>query len=535
MSDLWFTLLGPFTVCRDGVDVTPASPERRAVLAALVLERGRVVSVDDLASALRLDGSADPLVTLRPHVDALAALLDPDRAGPRLLTTDDGWRLDLPDPASDLDEATSLDRSAALHLMRGQQREAARDLQTATRLWRGRSLDGLAGGWFDARRTALDDLLDRLVADLARVVASRPTPEVAAYLQVLSRRYPLHPVVWWHRIQVEETVHGVVPSRELYWEARRVLGDREMRPAWQPRDEPGPDRGADDSLRTLVTLARAGRRTRPVGAALPDAVLAALGLPVPAVDEVRFEVLVRPETVVGDRAVPLVPDGTQALLGVLLLSGGGPLVAADLVARAGTGALDDEDVRAAFDRLGARARDLAGREVLTVLRTSRGWELPQVPGRLDLEGARTLVAAATGALAAHRTHLAAPALRHVLDRVPAEPFAALRGPWFAARRTEIVLWRTRVEAECLRAERAQAVALAAVESTANAVRGDPLREDHWAEHLQALVRAGLSEEALHAYADVEGRLHLALRTAPGPTLQMLKARIEADDPTLYLP
>src|SRR5882757_919709 len=93
-----FGILGPLEVSRAGRPVTLGGPRQRAVLALLLLEADRVVSMDRLAEEV---WAGDPpegwVTTLQTYVFHLRRALEPDRArgvaGDVLVTRDRGYLL----------------------------------------------------------------------------------------------------------------------------------------------------------------------------------------------------------------------------------------------------------------------------------------------------------------------------------------------------------------------------------------------------------------------------------------------------------
>ena len=85
-----FRLLGRLEVEADGVDLTPARPKQRALLALLLLREGEIVSIDDLVEALwGLRPPETAHTALHGHISALRKLLG---AG-RIETRPPGYRL----------------------------------------------------------------------------------------------------------------------------------------------------------------------------------------------------------------------------------------------------------------------------------------------------------------------------------------------------------------------------------------------------------------------------------------------------------
>jgi ABC-type transport system substrate-binding protein/DNA-binding SARP family transcriptional activator len=181
-----FRILGPMEVWAGGALVPLGGPKQRAVLALLLLHRGRVVSRDALIDAIwgeRPPPSAGH--TLEAYVHRLRKLLGDGV----LLTRAPGYRLELGDGQLDLDRFERLVEEA------GEQppERAAPRLREALGLWRGPPFADLAPGLFppgelealqDRREGALED---RIEADLARGRQRELVPE----LQTLVARFPL--------------------------------------------------------------------------------------------------------------------------------------------------------------------------------------------------------------------------------------------------------------------------------------------------------------------------------------------------------
>ena len=197
MSSVWFGLLGPVDIRLDGVASPLPSARTRALLAALLCQANRVVSVDGLVDAV---WGADPpdgaVTTLRSHVMRLRRCLGPE-AG-RLETVAPGYRI-LLDPATELDTKIFVARYQA-----GQAAAADGDWHTAARLaaealalWRGEPLADVpsellhleeAAAWAELRveaielRARADIALGRAadaVAALRRLAADHPHREPA--------------------------------------------------------------------------------------------------------------------------------------------------------------------------------------------------------------------------------------------------------------------------------------------------------------------------------------------------------------------
>jgi YVTN family beta-propeller protein len=195
-----FRLLGPLEVSRSGRVVPLGGPRQRAVLALLLLEANRVVSMDRLAEDL-WDGQPPEgwVTTLQTYVFHLRRVLDPDRArrvaGDVLLTRGRGYLLRV--NREHLDAALFEDGFTAgrAALDTGRYAEAAGTLREALDLWRGQVLADLADYAFsrpeaarleELRLAALEARIDAdlalgrhdtLTAELEHLVAEHPLRE----------------------------------------------------------------------------------------------------------------------------------------------------------------------------------------------------------------------------------------------------------------------------------------------------------------------------------------------------------------------
>src|SRR5215470_20330743 len=169
-----FCLLGPLEVVRSGCVVPLGGRRQRAVLALLLLESNRVVSVDRLAEDV-WGGHPPPgsVTTLQSYVFRLRRALEPDRlpgdAGAVLVTRDRGYLLRVNRghlDAAVFEEAGAAGRAA---LEAGRYAEAAQALREALGLWRGPGLaaveDRIDADLALGRHQALTGELERLAGE----------------------------------------------------------------------------------------------------------------------------------------------------------------------------------------------------------------------------------------------------------------------------------------------------------------------------------------------------------------------------------
>jgi YVTN family beta-propeller protein len=193
-----FGILGPLQVSRAGCAVPLGGPRQRAVLALLLLEANRVVSMDRLAEDVW--GGHPPegwVTTLQTYVFHLRRALEPDRdrgaAGDVLLTRDRGYLLRV--DREHLDAALFADGFTAgrAALEAGRSAEAAQTLRQALDRWRGPVLADLADYAFTRPEAArLEEL--RLAAVEARIDADLTLGRhdtLTAELEQLAAEHPL--------------------------------------------------------------------------------------------------------------------------------------------------------------------------------------------------------------------------------------------------------------------------------------------------------------------------------------------------------
>ena len=134
-------VLGPLEAEVEGARADLGGPLQRAVLALLLMERGRVVSVDRMIDQLwRGEPPPRAIASLQAYVSNLRRILEPGRARRAqariLISAPPGYALRLPDEAVDAWRFESL-LAAARRDAAGQPERARHDLGQALALWRG--------------------------------------------------------------------------------------------------------------------------------------------------------------------------------------------------------------------------------------------------------------------------------------------------------------------------------------------------------------------------------------------------------------
>ncbi|MFD6162965.1 BTAD domain-containing putative transcriptional regulator [Nocardia sp. NPDC060256] len=187
---MWFEVLGPVRAWRGRVEVDLGSPQQRAVLAMLLLDVGRPVSVDRLVDGLW--GDTPPRhasQVARTYVSRLRKILNVP--GTLLFSEVSGYALRPDEDSFDLpvfeDALAVADEAQA----GGDLERADRVLGAALALWRGEPLAGIAAPWAEAPRARLIEkrLTIREQRCRIRLELGRHAQEVAELME-LCRAHP---------------------------------------------------------------------------------------------------------------------------------------------------------------------------------------------------------------------------------------------------------------------------------------------------------------------------------------------------------
>src|SRR5215207_1739425 len=141
-SRLSFELLGPLAVTVDGEQVPIGGPRTQALLAALLLERGSVLTAERLVGVIWGDAApASARVQVQNRVATLRRLL-PGPCGV-IETHGGGYRIPAGQGWLDVDTFERTVRESEDAVADGDEEGAAARLGAALALWRGPALDGL--------------------------------------------------------------------------------------------------------------------------------------------------------------------------------------------------------------------------------------------------------------------------------------------------------------------------------------------------------------------------------------------------------
>jgi DNA-binding SARP family transcriptional activator len=142
--ELDFRILGPLEVLAPAGPLKLGGPRQRSVLAILLLDANRVVSIDRLADDL-YGGAAPVTAVTQVHrqISELRALLEPGGDRALIETRPPGYRILVPPDALDLHVFERRADEAASALAAGNAEEAAAIYREALALWRGTPLADL--------------------------------------------------------------------------------------------------------------------------------------------------------------------------------------------------------------------------------------------------------------------------------------------------------------------------------------------------------------------------------------------------------
>uniref|UniRef100_UPI0012FB36F7 BTAD domain-containing putative transcriptional regulator n=1 Tax=Nocardia otitidiscaviarum TaxID=1823 RepID=UPI0012FB36F7 len=200
---LTFGVLGPLWAEDERGRLPLKGPRHRAVLARLLVARGRVVSVARLIDDLWDDPPEQAVGAIQTFVAALRRALEPDRPPRRparvLVTEPPGYALRI-DPAQvDAGRFELAVRAGGDLLDAGDATGAATTIDAALALWRGPAYAEFAEfPWARAEINRLDDLRLLAVEQRARahIDSGDPTATVAA-LEAHLHEHPLRERAWW--------------------------------------------------------------------------------------------------------------------------------------------------------------------------------------------------------------------------------------------------------------------------------------------------------------------------------------------------
>lgn len=172
-----FLVLGPTEACRDGRQLALSGPRRRALVARLLLDAGRVVTAEGLlVDVWGSEASPASTATLQSHISQLRKVL-----GGCLETRHAGYALCLDSAVLDAAEFERHIEAATSRLANGDHLSALASLTEALALWRGRAFQEVADQpWARPEAARLDELRARSVEQRLKVLLAAGRHELVA-------------------------------------------------------------------------------------------------------------------------------------------------------------------------------------------------------------------------------------------------------------------------------------------------------------------------------------------------------------------
>lgn len=227
MGEPTFGLLGPLRVWAAGVPIRIGGPKPRSVLATLLLQPGRFVSVDMLTEVL-WPGGAPPsaVANIRTYVRTLRRALSAAGISPAGLRTEpSGYAFGLaPDDVDILLFERHLDRARAAR-DRGDDVAALHGYESALGLWRGGVLQDVpASVVWDPAVTRLEELRGTAVDECLGVrLRLRDYALLLAELRTRLTEDPLREDLWRMLVRALHDSGRTTEARSAYAEAERIL------------------------------------------------------------------------------------------------------------------------------------------------------------------------------------------------------------------------------------------------------------------------------------------------------------------------
>lgn len=244
MATVDIRVLGPVEMWVNSEKIPLGTPKQRCLLAALVMNPGRPVSLETLAERLWGDEAPGGVNNnISTYVARLRQLLRHESSGEvELRRHADSYTLEIASQQVDLWLARALADQAATAVSGGRDEHAVRSYRCARGLWRGDPLCGLRGAWAERTRTSLrrervaavTQLFaaelrlgrhEQVIGELSLEAADAPLDEALAGQLMLSL-YRSHrhaeALAVFHRIKADLADRiGVDPDRGL----RRLYGE----------------------------------------------------------------------------------------------------------------------------------------------------------------------------------------------------------------------------------------------------------------------------------------------------------------------
>ncbi|MBV8966318.1 MAG: FHA domain-containing protein [Mycobacteriaceae bacterium] len=202
MTRLGFSVLGPLQMTVDSAHVPLGTPKQRAVLATLVINRNRPVSIEALITAAWEQWPpAEARASLHSYVSNLRRLIGQAGVDPRmvLVSAPPGYRLNVTETACDIGRFIIEKNAGVQAAAAGRFEEASRHLSSALAEWRGPVLEDLRDDFQFVDVFAAALIEDKVLAHTAHAeaeIACGRGYAVIGELEALTAEYPYREPLW---------------------------------------------------------------------------------------------------------------------------------------------------------------------------------------------------------------------------------------------------------------------------------------------------------------------------------------------------
>ncbi|MEO7803682.1 MAG: BTAD domain-containing putative transcriptional regulator, partial [Actinomycetota bacterium] len=222
-----FRILGTVEVVHEDRSVDLGPPLEKAILARLLIEAGRILSLDRLIEDLwEGEPPASANVSIRVRISKLRKALSASGTGTEIRTQQPGYVLML-DPADSLDWSLfeALHNKGRTALQGGDIEASIRDLDAALSLWRGPALSGIGHPPFalgeiakleEARLAAVEDRIE------AGIAAGRHAEHISE-LETLVAQNPLRERLWAQKMTALYRSGRQADALAAFQDLRRLL------------------------------------------------------------------------------------------------------------------------------------------------------------------------------------------------------------------------------------------------------------------------------------------------------------------------
>ncbi|MCV7079859.1 BTAD domain-containing putative transcriptional regulator [Mycobacterium szulgai] len=223
---LRFGVLGPLQLSVDGTDAPLGAAKQRAVLAMLLINRNRTVSIDALIDAAwQQQPPPEARGSLHAHISRLRRLMGSGAAV--LVSAHPGYRLNVADEECDIGRFASEQKAGIQAAAAGRFDDASSHLSAALAEWRGPVLEDLRDFEFvEAFAAALAE--DKLVALTARAeaeIACGRAHFITSELEALVAEHPYREPLWAQLIAAYYLTERQYDALETYGRLKATLAD----------------------------------------------------------------------------------------------------------------------------------------------------------------------------------------------------------------------------------------------------------------------------------------------------------------------